>query len=126
MPAADSDSLMDAEQRAQVLDVVAAGIAIMLLIFVLAGRTGEPRLLLTVLFTFFVPGRAVVSNWPRMAGWADMAMCIAISLGTLVLLALVTLWLRAWHPESLFVAEALLSLVGLGTGFFRRHWSYQE
>ena len=126
MPAADSDSLMDAEQRAQVLDVAAAGSAVMLLIFVLSGQTGEPRLLLTVLFTFFVPGRAVVSNWPRMAGWADLAMCIAISLGTLVLLALVTLWLRAWHPESLFTAEALLSLIGLGTGFIRRQRSYLE
>jgi uncharacterized membrane protein len=126
MPAADSDSLLDAEQLAQVLDVVAAGIAIMLLIFVLGGRTGEARLLLTVLFTFYVPGRAVVSNWPRMAGWADLAMCIAISLGLLITIALIALWLRAWHPESLFVAEALLSLIGLGVGFIRRRWYYQE
>jgi|ERR1700722_13837481 uncharacterized membrane protein len=124
MSAADSDSLLDAEQGAQVLDVVAAGIAVMLLIFVLGGQTGEVRLLLTVLFTFFVPGRAVVSNWPRMAGWADLAMCIAISLGLLVTIALIALWLRAWHPESLFVAEAVLSLIGLGVGFIRRGWSY--
>jgi len=124
MSAADSDSLLDAEQGAQVLDVVAAGIAVMLLIFVLGGQTGEVRLLLTALFTFFVPGRAVVSNWPRMAGWADLAMCIAISLGLLVTIALIALWLRAWHPESLFVAEAVLSLIGLGVGFIRRGWSY--
>jgi uncharacterized membrane protein len=117
---------MDADQRAEILDVAAAGIAVMLLIFVVSGRAGEPRLLLTVLFTFFVPGRAVVSNWPRMAGWADLAMCIAISLGLLITISLTALWLRAWHPESLFAAEALLSLIGLGTGFIRRRWSYQE
>ena len=126
MPAAESDPVIDAEERAQVLDVAAAGIAVMLLIFVLSGRTGELRLLLTVLFTFFVPGRAVVSNWPRMAVWADLAMCVSISLGTVVLLALVTLWLHAWHPESLFAVEALLSLIGLGVGFIRRRWYYQE
>jgi uncharacterized membrane protein len=126
MSAADSDSLMDAEQRAQVLDLAAAGIAVMLLLLVLFNATGVPRLLLSVAFTFFVPGRAVVTNWPRMAGWADLAMCIAVSLGILVLLALIALWLRAWRPESLFVAEALCSLFGLGVGFINRRRDYWE
>jgi len=126
MAAADSDSLMDPEVRAQVLDIAAAGIAVMLLVFVLGGVTGGVRLLLTVLFTFFVPGRAVVSNWPRMAGWADLAMCIAISLGLLLTIALIALWLHAWHPESLFAAEALLSLTWLSVGLIRRRWSYQK
>jgi len=126
MTAAGSDSPFTADQRAEVLDLFAAAIAVALLILVLADRTGAPRLILTSLFTFFVPGRAVVSNWPRMAGWADLAMCIAISLGLLVTIALVALWLHAWHPESLFAAEALLSLIGLGAGFIRRRWSYQE
>lgn len=126
MAAPDSDSLMDPEVRAQVLDIAAVGIAAMLLVFVLGGVTGGVRLLLTVLFTFFVPGRAVVSNWPRMAGWADLAMCIAISLGLLITIALIALWLHAWHPESLFAAEALLSLTWLSVGLIRRHWSYQK
>ena len=126
MAAADSDSLMDPEVRAQVLDIAAAGIAVMLLIFVLGNGPGEVRLLLAMLFTFFVPGRAVVSNWPRMAGWADLAMCIAISLGLLLTIALIALWLHAWHPESLFAAEALLSLTWLSVGLIRRRWSYQK
>jgi hypothetical protein len=126
MSAADSDSLTDAEQRAEMLDLVAAGIAVMLLLLVLFNGTGALRLLLAVAFTFFVPGRAVVSNWPRMEAWADMAMCIAISLGTTVLLALVTLWLRIWHPESLFVIEALLSLIWLTIGAIRRRRYYWD
>jgi hypothetical protein len=126
MPTADSGSPIMPEQRAEVLDLAAAVVAVGLLLLVLTGWTGIPRLLLTVLFTFFVPGRAVVSNWPRMADWADVAMSIAISLGALLLLALVTLWLRAWHPETLFVAEALLSLIGLGIGFSRRRRLYRD
>lgn len=115
---------MDAEQRAEVLDIAAAGIALVLLLLVLFNVTGPPRLLLTVVFTFFVPGRAVVSNWPRMEAWADMAMCIAISLGLLVTIALIALWLRAWHPESLFAAEALVCIGWLGIGTVRRRMSY--
>jgi hypothetical protein len=124
MPAADSASTNSANQRAEVIDLAAIVITAGLLFFVLTDLTGAPRVLFTAAFTFFAPGRAVVSNWSQMAVWADLAMSIAISLGLLALLAMIALWLRAWHPESLFVAEALLSLAGLGIGFTRRRRSH--
>jgi hypothetical protein len=102
------------------LDLAAIGVTVVLLLLVALGTGGVLRLLLTLLFTFFVPGRAIVSNWPRMAWWSDTAMCIALSLGSLVLLALITLWLRVWHPEALFTVEAVVSLAGLVTAVVRR------
>lgn len=120
MPMARFGSSTTDQLRAELLDLAAAMITVVLVFLVLTGWTGAPRLLCTVLFTFFAPGRAVVSNWPRIALWADLAMSIAFSLGSLALLALITLWLRAWRPESLFLSEALLSLAGLGSGIVRR------
>jgi hypothetical protein len=102
------------------LDLTAIGVTVVLLLLVALGTGGVLRLLLTLLFTFFVPGRAIVSNWPRMAWWSDTAMSIALSLGSLVLLALITLWLRVWHPEALFTVEAVASLAGLAIAVVRR------
>jgi hypothetical protein len=78
------------------------------------------RLVLTLLFTFFVPGRAIVSNWPRMARWSGVGMSIVFSLGTLTLLATLTLWIRLWNPLALFMAVAVVSLSGLIIGIARR------
>jgi hypothetical protein len=109
-----------ATQRAEVLDLLAGVIAALLLVLAFAGLTGPARLLLTVAFTFFVPGRAIVSNWSRMAGWSDIGMSIALSLGVLTLFAAVSLWARMWHPLGLFEAEAAMSLIGLGAAVARR------
>ena len=78
------------------------------------------RLLLALLFTFFVPGRAIVSNWPRVARWSAVGMSIVFSLAALGLLATVTLWLGLWHPLALFIVEAVASLAGLIVGIIRR------
>jgi len=109
-----------ARQRAEILDLLAGVIAALLLVVTLAGLTGPARLLLTVAFTFFVPGRAIVTNWSRMAGWSDIAMSIALSLGVLTLFASVSLWARMWNPLGLFQSEAVASLAGLGAAFARR------
>jgi hypothetical protein len=115
-----------ARQRAEILDLLAGVIAALLLVVTIAGLTGPARLLLTVAFTFFVPGRAIVTNWPRMAGWSDIAMSIALSLGVLTLFASVSLWARMWHPLGLFQSEAVASLVGLGVAFTRRRAQANE
>jgi hypothetical protein len=109
-----------AGQRAEVLDLLAGVITIVLLALALVEWVGPVRLLLTVAFTFFVPGRAIVSNWSRMAGWSDMGMSIALSLGVLTLLATLSLWVRMWHPLGLFQIEAAASLIGLGVAVVRR------
>jgi uncharacterized membrane protein HdeD (DUF308 family) len=102
------------------LDLLAAAIAVALLVFAGVERVGVARTLLAVLFTFFVPGRAIVSNWPRMAAWSGIGMPVVLSLGVLTLLATVTLWARIWHPLGLFQIEAAVSLAALAIAVVRR------
>lgn len=102
------------------LDLFAGLVAVGLLVLVSAHGAGLPRLLLTLVFALFVPGRAIVSNWPRMALWSGAAMPIVFSLAIVTLLAMVTLWAGAWHPLSLFQGEAWLSIGGLCVGAVRR------
>jgi MYXO-CTERM domain-containing protein len=113
-------ALYPAAQRAEVLDLLAGLLALGLVVLVHEGQSGPPRLLLTLGFTFFVPGRAIVANWPRMGRWSEVAMPIAISLGALTLVAMVALWAHLWHPVALFQAEAWLSLAGLCVAVARR------
>lgn len=104
------------------IDAVAGLIAVGLLVVVFGQWLGPVRLLLSVGFTFFVPGRAIVTNWPRMARWSEFAIPIVFSLAILTLLAMITLWANSWHPVGLFEIEAWLSLAGLGVGIARRCW----
>jgi hypothetical protein len=113
-------ALPPAAQRAEVLDVLAAVIAVVLIAMVQANASGVARILLVLGFTFFVPGRAIVTNYPRMARWSDLGTSMVVSLGVLALLATVTLWAGFWHPLGLFQFEAVLSLAGLAAGIIRR------
>jgi peptidoglycan/LPS O-acetylase OafA/YrhL len=113
-------ALHPAAQRDEVLDLLAGLVAMGLIVLVYGGQSGLPRMLLTLGFTFFVPGRAIVANWPRMARWSGAAMPMVLSLAVLALLAMVALWAHLWHPVALFQAEAWLSLAGLGIAVARR------
>lgn len=113
-------ALPPAARRAEVLDILAAAIAVALLVLVAGDASGLPRILLVLGFTFFVPGRAIIANYPRMARWSDLGASIVVSLGVLAFLATVTLWAHLWDPLGLFVVEAVLSLVGLAVGILRR------
>jgi uncharacterized membrane protein len=112
-----------ARQRAEILDVLAGLVAVALLVLVFADRLGTARMMLAVLFAFFVPGRAIVSNWPRMADWSGIGMSVALSIAALTLLATVSLWARIWHPLALFQIEAAASLIALGVAVSRRRRS---
>lgn len=105
------------------LDLGAALVTSGLVAIVATDRGGLPRILLALGFMFFVPGRSIVTNWPRMARWSQAAVAIVLSLAVLTLVAMATLWLHAWHPLQLFYAEAGLCLAALGTGVARRRWS---
>jgi uncharacterized membrane protein len=111
-----------AARQANMLDVAAILLTVLLVALVLVGRYGPLRVLLALAFAFFVPGRAIVSNWPRMGQWSEAAMSLVLSLAVLVLLTTVMLWVHAWHPLGLFQAVAGLSIVGLIIGMARRHW----
>jgi hypothetical protein len=110
--------------RADVIDLSAALITVMLLVTNFTDMIGVPRVLAALIFTFFVPGRAVVGNWPRMADWAGVAMSIVLSLGLMIFLATLMLWMKLWHPLGLFEFEALFSLIGLGVAITRRRLSF--
>lgn len=113
-------TLSPTAQRAELLDVTGALIAVILLVLVRTGQPGSLRVLLTLVFTFFVPGRAIVTNWPRMARWSGVGMSMVLSLAVLTLLATTFLWAHLWQPVALFQAEAVLSLAGLAVGVVRR------
>lgn len=105
----------------QAFDVFAALITIGLIALVYGGFSGSLRIAMTLAFAFFVPGRAIVSNWPRLARWSATAMPMVLSLAVLGLLATVTLWAHVWHPYQLFELEAFVSLAGLAMGIMRRY-----
>ena len=107
-------------QVGNLLDLLAGLIALGLLVLTYAGWSGPPRILLALAFTFFVPGRAIVSNWDQTARWSEAAISMVFSLALLALVATITLWTHIWHPLGLFQIEAWLSLVALGIGIVRR------
>jgi hypothetical protein len=108
-------------QLGDAIDLCAAVAAAGLLAVIYTDRLGLPRLLLALGFTFFVPGRAIVSNWPRVSAWSEAAIAMVISVAALTLLAMVTLWAHLWHPLPLLSVEAWLSLAGLAVAVARRH-----
>lgn len=107
-------------QVGDVLDLLAGLIAAGLIVLVYAGWSGLPRVLLALAFTFFVPGRAIVTNWHRTARWSEVAMSMVFSLAVLALVTTFALWTHNWHPLGLFQVVAWLSLVALGVGVVRR------
>lgn len=109
-----------AAKRAERLDLLACAVAVALILLVSVDFSPPLRLLLASLFTFFVPGRAIVSNWARMARWSGVGMSIVFSLGALTLLATITLWAGLWHPLALFLITAMASLAGLAVSIVRR------
>ena len=96
-------------------------LSVCLVTLVLVGWYGPLRILLALAFAFFVPGRAIVGNWPRMGQWSEAAMSMVLSLAVLVILTTVMLWIHAWHPLGLFQVVAALSLVGLVISMARRY-----
>ena len=103
------------------LDLLAALIAVVLIVLAARGWSGPPRVLLALGFAFFVPGRAIVTNWRQTAGWSEVGMPMVLSLAVLTLVAMVALWAHFWHPLGIFQVEARLSLGALGVGTVRRH-----
>ena len=113
-------ALRRAWQVGDLLDLLAGLIALGLIVLAYEGWSGPPRVLLALAFTFFVPGRAIVSNWPQAARWSEVAISMVFSLALLALVATITLWSHIWHPLGLFQIEAWLSLAVLSIGIVRR------
>ena len=126
MPSRFLSTLPPAARRAEVLDLLAVVIGAGLIVLVVLKGPTLPRILLTLGFTFFVPGRAIMTHWPRLARWSQVGMSIVFSLGALTLIAMIVLWAHYWHPVGLFEVEAVISLVLLAVGLGRRRWGPAE
>ena len=107
-------------QWAEILDLLAAITTAWLITVIYMNRVGPARIVLALGFVFFVPGRAIVANWPRIARWSEAAMPMVISLAATGLVAMVALWVHFWHPLQIFEIEAWLSLAGLAISITRR------
>lgn len=103
-----------------ILDLLAALLAASMIAFVRLGAPGVPRLLLSFGFAIFVPGRAIITNWPHLGRWSEAAMSMVFSLALLTLVTTVALWAHYWHPLGLTQVLAVLSLGGLAAGVVRR------
>ena len=107
-------------QWAELTDLLAVVVTVSLIAIIHLDRVGVARTVLALVFIFFVPGRAIVSNWPRMARWSEAAMPMILSLTITTLVATVALWAHFWRPLPLFEVVAWLSLAGLVVGITRR------
>lgn len=96
-----------------VLDVASLAVVVALAVAVGLGVDGPGRVLLALLFTLYVPGRAVVANWPEMRARSEIALPVVFSLALLTLTSTVALWLHAWQPMALFGLAAAGSAAGL-------------
>ncbi|MHB1593858.1 MAG: hypothetical protein ACYCO9_06275 [Streptosporangiaceae bacterium] len=120
MPCSQPPPIQADHRFADVLDLLAGLVAVGLVIVTIEGHPSVPRVLLTLLFTAYVPGRAIVANWPAIARWSEVILAFVFSLAALGLAAMTALWAHYWHPVGLFQVEAGLSVVGLAFAGYRR------
>jgi hypothetical protein len=103
------------------LDLASVAVTATLAVAVLTKDESAVRAIAALFFTLFVPGRAVVSNWPAIATRSPVAVSVLFSLVLLTLFATLTLWLRFWHPLGLLEVESIISIIALLVGILRRH-----
>ncbi len=84
------------------------------------GVKGPARIVLALLFVTYVPGRAVVANWPSARARSAFALPMVLSLAIVALVSTVGLWLDGWYPTYQFIGEAALSAAAIATAFLRR------
>ena len=78
------------------------------------------RSVAAVAFLLFVPGRAIVTNWPAVAARSQVAVSVLFSLTALTLAATLTLWANFWHPIGLLEVECVITAAALLAGILRR------
>ncbi len=114
------------QRQADLQDLLAILIAAGLTLVIHQNGTGTPRILLALAFTCYVPGRAIVSNWPGFGRWSAAATPVALSLAVLAIIATASLWAHRWHPLGIFQVEAMISIVLLLIGLIRRQVRHSQ
>jgi hypothetical protein len=103
-----------------IIDMACVAVTVAVSVAVVTNERNAFRAVAAVAFSFYVPGRAIVSNWPSMAVRPHVALCVLFSLSILTLAATLTLWAHYWHPLGLFEVECIAVEIALFTGFLRR------
>lgn len=105
------DNLLDAAT----LMVAAALLALAVL------RVQDPvRVVMASAFTLFAPGWAIVTHWDVVRKRTRFAASIVLSLSVLSILAIVSVWIHAWHPIGLMELEASAVIAAVAAGNLRR------
>lgn len=105
------DSILDASTLA----VTAALLALALL------RVDSPvRVVMASGFTLFAPGWAIVTHWAALRKRSRFGASIVLSLSLLTIVAIVSVWIHAWHPVGIMEVEALAVIAAVVVGSLRR------
>jgi uncharacterized membrane protein len=102
------------------IDASCVAVTVAVAIAVATNERNAFRAVVGVIFALYVPGRAIVSNWPRMAARSQLAAPVLFSLSILTLLATLTLWAGQWHPLGLLEVECLAVGITLFAALWRR------
>jgi uncharacterized membrane protein len=102
------------------IDVACLVVTVGVAVAVASDQHNAFRTVTAVAFSLFVPGRAIVSNWPAMAARPQVALSILFSLAVLTLISTLTLWAGYWRPLGLLEVECVAFGVALLVGLVRR------
>ncbi len=120
MPQFEGAGARSGFEGSDLIDAACLGVTALLAVTVLANERNAVRIVAAIIFTLFVPGRAVISNWPILATRSPIAASILFSLGILTFVATITLWSNLWRPIGLLEVECAVSTVALTTAILRR------
>jgi uncharacterized membrane protein len=100
-----------------VFDLTLLAVTALLVVLIVRGVDGLPRVLATVAFACLVPGGALVTRLPFREPDEILALAVVLSLAILAAATLVMAWIGAWHPlrltAGLGAASAAILLLDL-------------
>lgn len=96
-----------------VFDLILLAVTALLVVLILRGVDGLPRVLATVAFACLVPGGALVTLLPFREPDEILALAVVLSLAILAAATLVMAWIGAWHPLRLTAGLGAASAVVL-------------
>jgi uncharacterized membrane protein len=108
------------------IDIACVAVSVAVAVAVAVNERSAFRAVVAVAFSLFIPGRAVVSNWPTLAVRPHVALSIVFSLSILTFVSTVTLWLNYWRPLGLLEVESGVVVVALFVALGRRRRDEQR
>ena len=112
-------------EGSDLIDAACLAVIAVLTVAVLVNERNAVRVLAAIVFTLFVPGRAVISNWPILSTRSPITASILFSLAILTFVATITLWSDLWRPIGLLEVECAISAAALIAAILRRRAAAQ-